>query len=175
MDPHKNRIGNCESCLKMRFLVQIPEKCENANSNAKSFKNAKKNASISGKGLAQKQQQFSPKCQKLAFPQKRIRQSGGSALKKSATRKSRFPPKRRFRFHRCYGNGGSGSSALAETPKFVSVWPGPNTLVEYRNHTSYFYHRRWMKKHAQDNFHIPRCKTLRLRGWHNCNYVIWAD
>ena len=51
MDPHKNRIGNCESCLKMRFLVQIPEKCENANSNAKSFKNAKKNASISGKGL----------------------------------------------------------------------------------------------------------------------------
>ena len=52
MDPHKNRIGNCESCLKMRFLVQIPEKCENANSNAKSFKNAKKNASISGKGLA---------------------------------------------------------------------------------------------------------------------------
>ena len=35
----------------MRFLVQIPEKCENANSNAKSFKNAKKNASISGKGL----------------------------------------------------------------------------------------------------------------------------
>ena len=52
MDPHKNRIGNCESCLKMRFLVQIPEKCENANSNAKSFKNAKKNASISGKGLS---------------------------------------------------------------------------------------------------------------------------
>ena len=51
MDPHKNRIGNCESCLKMRFLVQIPEKRENANSNAKSFKNAKKNASISGKGL----------------------------------------------------------------------------------------------------------------------------
>ena len=42
VDPHKNRIGNCESCLKMRFLVQIPEKCENANSNAKSFKNAKK-------------------------------------------------------------------------------------------------------------------------------------
>ena len=42
MDPHKNRIGNCESCLKMPFLVQIPEKCENANSNAKSFKNAKK-------------------------------------------------------------------------------------------------------------------------------------
>ena len=42
MDPHKNRIGNCESCLKMRFLEQIPEKCENANSNAKSFKNAKK-------------------------------------------------------------------------------------------------------------------------------------
>ena len=51
MDPHKNRIGNCESCLKMRFLVKNPEKCENANSNAKSFKNAKKNASISGKGL----------------------------------------------------------------------------------------------------------------------------
>ena len=28
----------------------------------------------------------------------RFRKSGGSALKKSATRKSRFPPKRRFRF-----------------------------------------------------------------------------
>ena len=32
------------------------------------------------------------------FPQQRIRQSGGSALKKSATRKSRFPPNQRFQF-----------------------------------------------------------------------------